>query len=264
MEVKNTSSKPFTVRMSYTLRWGETRVSTYVAEPLEGCIALDPDGWGGGIGLAWVTQRTEFALGIGCNPDGVMKLAVIDGDSGQEAWSGDPTQGKLRRFDREKTLVLSIDREITVAPSETEILDLFMSAAQDIKAACLDARYFGEMGFERLRISTQCQLDKLNANIPEAIGGHESLGPLVRRNRLFSYFYSLGRTLDTEEICPGHLSVKRLLRVSRILGSRFPVVEFSDNTANGSLDGRGDDAYCLRSARAEHRHSLSFHRRIHV
>ncbi|MCB9866321.1 MAG: glycoside hydrolase family 125 protein [Phycisphaerales bacterium] len=202
LELENRSDTPIETELCYTLRWGATFITTYESEPFHGCVRLDPDGWGGGIGLGWVTNRTEFALGIGCGDDRLMELNVHLPASNAGLWQQEPLCGRPRTFPAGAQIVLTCRKACTVAPRETAHLDLYVSVALDAKAACLDARYLREAGFDRVRAATSARLEQLNAAVPPALARDDTLGPLTRRNRLFAYFYALGRTLDTEEICP--------------------------------------------------------------
>ena len=202
MEVTNQGDAPIAAELRYRLRWGATLITTYESEPLAGRLRLDPDGWGGGIGLGWVTNRTEFALGIGCGNNELMELNVHCPTSEARLWREEPLAGQARLLEPGAQVVLNCRKACTIESGKTEHLDLFVSIAQDAKAACLDCRYLREMGFERLLAATSSGLEQLNASIPEVLAGDATLGPLVRRNRLFTYFYGLGRTLDSEEICP--------------------------------------------------------------
>jgi uncharacterized protein len=199
--VRNTGPTAQVLQIAYTLRWGATFVSTYDRDPLHGTLRLLPNGWGGGIGLAWATARTEFGLGIGCTPGGAMHLRLTGAD-GPEIWAGDPAQGPERAFPPGTTAELTCRRDVLLAPESVETFDLFLSIAPTPKAACLDARYLREQGFPRWYEQTTRALHALNAELPAALAEDPPLAALVRRNRLFCYFYSLGRTLDTEEICP--------------------------------------------------------------
>lgn len=200
--VHNTGTHPLPVELTFTMNWGRTHVSTYDREPLHGSFRLMPNGWGGGVGLGWALDRTEFGLGIGCSPGGGMHLTLLQPETDAVVWSGNPAAGEPREFARELTAVLTCRRDLQVAPGETEAFDVFVSFAPDTKAACLDARYLREQGFPKLLDATMRRLAALNASLPAALAADPQLGPLVRRNRLFCYFYSLGRTLDSEELCP--------------------------------------------------------------
>ncbi len=200
--VRNGSTRPLPVEFAFTMNWGRTHVATYDREPLHGSFRLMPNGWGGGVGLGWALDRTEFGMGIGCSPGGTMYLTLLQPDTATIVWSGNPAAGEPREFARELTAVLTCRRDLHVASGETETFDVFVSFAPDTKAACLDARYLREQGFPKLLDATTRRLAALNALLPPALAADAQLGPLVRRNRLFCYFYSLGRTLDTEEICP--------------------------------------------------------------
>lgn len=202
LELANRGSAPLTAEMSFTLRWGQTLITTYASEPLQGRLRLDPDGWGGGISLGWVTNRTEFALGVGCGDNRLMELNLHPVASPAGLWRQEPLAGRARTFEVGAQAVLTCRKPCTLAPGESTTFELFLSIAPDAKAASLDARYLREMGFERLLAATGTRLERLNAPLPEKLAAHDTLGPLTRRNRLFAYFYALGRTLDTEEICP--------------------------------------------------------------
>lgn len=202
LEVRNTSATACEAEMSFSLRWGQTCITTYDPEPLTGRLSLDPNGWGGGIALGWVAARTEFALGVGCSEGGQVRLAVVDEATGDVAWEGNPAEGACRRFEAGMRAELRCSRVVRLEPGTSAVFELYASVAADTKAACLSARYLREMGFVRLLEATHQRLAALNAAVPEALDTDAVLGPLVRRNRLFCYFYSLGRALDTEELCP--------------------------------------------------------------
>ena len=198
----NHGTKAAQAAMRFVLRWGQTDVTIYDADPLLGHFRLAPDGWGGGIGLGWATTRTEFGLGVGASDGGQMTLTVYAADSDEVIWQGDPTAGEPRAFPAGARIELEIRRRVELAPGERTAFELYMSAASDTKAACLDARYLREQTFSKLFKTTMRRLGEMNAGLPAMLSEDADLGPLVRRNRLFCYFYSLGRTLDTEEICP--------------------------------------------------------------
>ena len=199
--VRNTADTSLSVRLIHRLNWARTRVATYCPEDIEGRLALDPDGWGGGIGLAFVTYRTLFALGVGCSENASMRLTTIPrGDA--PAIDIDPRLGTLRRFEPGTALRLEVTRDVLLSAGETATLDLFVSVGMDRKSGPLHARYLADLGFDHLLDHTRQRIRQLNAGVPEALGDDARLGPLVRRNRLFCYYYSLGRTLDTDELCP--------------------------------------------------------------
>lgn len=202
MVVRNTGNQERNVTFRYTLCWGRTLITRYDAEPFEGRVRLMPDGWGGGIGLGWVTSRTEFGLSIGCGPTGSMDLIVRDGDAERVVWQGNPAEGEPRVFAPHQTIEVTCERTVTIPPGKSEPFDVFMSVAPDPKAACLDTRYLREQGFSRWYDSTTRRLGRLNASLPNELEADAHLARVVRRNQLFCYFFSLGRTLDTEEICP--------------------------------------------------------------
>jgi hypothetical protein len=201
LEARNSGQQPRTVDFCFTLRWAQTRVTTYEGEPLSGRFGVDPNGWGGGVALAWVTSRTEFALGIGATPGGVRRLTFHDAE-GNVVWEGDPAEGQRRRYPEGLSATITCSRQVQLAPGESTAFEFFASIACDTKAACLDARTLREHGFERLMAATKSRLEEMNASVPQALAAEPALGPLARRNRLFCYFFSLGRTLDTEELCP--------------------------------------------------------------
>jgi uncharacterized protein len=202
LTVCNEGSSPLPVEFVYTVRWAQTRVATYAAEPLHGTLRLMPDGWGGGIGLGWATQRTEFGVGVGCTPGGTMHLVVDDPVTGARVWSGDPARAAACEFPAGVRATLTCRHAAVLAAHEARSFDLFMSIAPDNRAACLDARYLREQGFDKLLAQTRAALVRWQAQLPAALAADEYFAPLVRRNRLFTYFFSLGRTLDTEEVCP--------------------------------------------------------------
>lgn len=200
VSVENGSSKPVDAEMSFTLRWAKTAITTYEADPIDGRISLDPNGWGGGIALGWVTARTDFALGIGTGDEGAMSLRVIAADGSVNEL--DPRSGPVRRFQPGAQVELVCTKSVQLAAGEKTHYDLFLSAAPDTKAAPLHARYLRDLGFDALLSESRHHLAQLNSNLPAALAQDEYLGPLARRNRLFCYYYSQGRTLDSEELCP--------------------------------------------------------------
>ena len=202
MILHNHGASATKAELRFVLRWGRTDVTIYDADPLIGHVRLVPDGWGGGIGLGWAAARTEFGIGVGCSDGGAMQLTAREAHSDQVLWQGDPSQGAPRAFPVGARIELEIRRTIELGPGERTIFELYMSAAPDTKAACLDARYLREQTFAKLFKATIRRLCAMNADLPAALADDPDLGPLLRRNRLFCYFYSLGRTLDTEEICP--------------------------------------------------------------
>lgn len=202
LAVHNRGQRTLSGTLTFTLRWAQTHVTTYDAEPFAGHVRLMPNGWGGGIGLSWATARTEFGLGVGCSGDGTMHLVVRAAESDDVLWEGPPDEGPPRHFPAGARIELTCRREYEIAAGATETFELYLSAAPDTKAACLDARYFREQGYRKLFERTVASLARLNAPIHATETADPALLELLRRNRLFCYFYSLGRTLDTEEICP--------------------------------------------------------------
>lgn len=199
--VRNCAPGVRQVQLRFYLRWGATHVATYDRDELRGRLRLLPNGWGGGSGLGWATARTEFGLGFACTPGGNTTLCICAAD-GEVLWTGNPADGPEREFPEGAVATVECRREFELSPGASEWFDLFVSVAPTPKAACLDARYLREQGFARLHERTARALDQLNSNLPPALAADSVLGPLARRNRLFCYFYSLGRALDTEEICP--------------------------------------------------------------
>ncbi len=202
LRVENRGDAPLQLTLRFELTWGRTLVTTYDSEPLEGRFGLHPWGCGAGPALEWVTDRTAFALGIG-RPEGAeLHLALLHPQSNAVVWEGDPSTGERRRFERGLTAVVTATRAMTLAPRESAELDLYLSVSQDAQSASFDTRVLRQRGCERLLADTRQRLATLNQGLPESLATDPQLGPLVRRNRLFCYYYSLGRTLDTEEICP--------------------------------------------------------------
>lgn len=201
IDVDNHGAAAADIEFIFAIRWGQTLVSTYDSEPLEGCLRLDPDAWGGGVALAWCTARTEFALGVGRPLTGSWQLTFERADGGI-VWCGEPHRGPRGRQAPGVCARLEARRSLEVAAGAGASFEIYLSVAQDCKASSFDTRTLRETGWERLYARTRRRLAELNANVPAALDAHPHLGPLVRRNRLFCLFYSLGRTLDTEEICP--------------------------------------------------------------
>lgn len=201
LAMQNKSDAPLATTMRHRMTWGQTCVTRYAAESIAGHIRLDPDGWGGGIALGFVTHQTQFALGVGCTDGGEMRLTgrLENQDVDQTI---DPRQGAVRSFARNAVVQLDVTREINLKPGESAVLDLFFSVGVDLKSGPLHARYMSDLGFDHLFESTRKQIRQLQRDIPDALSQDDELGPLVRRNRLFCYNYSLGRTIDTEELCP--------------------------------------------------------------
>lgn len=202
LEATNTGATAAEVELVFELRWGATLVATYESEPLDGRLSLDPNAWGDGISLAWVTSRTELALGVGRPAEGGSWHLRFVRPDGSVAWEGEPTTGDRRRHGPGVAAELHLRRRVALAPGESVVFELHISVARDTKAACFDTRYLREQGWERLYTRTLERLAALNRNVPAPLAADPQLGPLARRNRLFCYFYSLGRTLDTEELAP--------------------------------------------------------------
>lgn len=200
-EIKNTGDAPLTARLSHRINWSQTVVTRYCAEPIEGHLRLDHNGWGGGIGVAFVTRLTEFALGVGCGELGSMRLTV-DPTDGAAPQSFDPREGPVRDFASGAGVVLELFRDVSVSPGETATFDLFLSVGIDTKSGPLHSRYLCDLGFDHLLKTTRAMIAELNQNISDDLNRDDQLGPLMRRNRLFCYYYSLGRTIDSEELCP--------------------------------------------------------------
>jgi hypothetical protein len=203
LTVENRGTTPLPVEFAFTFHWGQTLVTTYCPEPLTGHLRPMASGWGdGGFGLGWATSRTEFGVGLGHSDGGRMQVRALRRRDHFEVWSGDARGDVPELLDTDVAAEVQALREAEVAPGETATFDLFMTAAQDTKAACMSTRYLYHRGFEDLLDTTIERLETLNAPLPAGLQADADLGPLVRRNRLFSYFYSLGRTLDTEELAP--------------------------------------------------------------
>ncbi len=202
LDISNTATMPIEAELEFSVNWGRTLVTTYDSEPLDGRLSLDPAAWGDGISLAWVTSRTEFALGIGRPAAGGAWSLQFRRADGSIAWEGDPTTGDRRRHESGISAHLTMRRIVSLAPGESTHFEIHLSVAQDTKASSFDTRYTREQGWNKLYARTRERLRQLNRNVPERLAADPQLGPLVRRNRLFCYFYSLGRTLDTEELCP--------------------------------------------------------------
>lgn len=200
-EIRNTTDAPLTARLSHRINWSKTLVTRYCAEPIDGHLRLDPNGWGGGVAVAWVTRQTEFALGVGCGDQGSMRLAVNSTD-GAKSQPFDPREGSLRDFPPGAGVVLELFRDVELAAGESATLDLFLSVGIDTKSGPLHSRYLCDLGFDHLLKTTRAYIAELNQDINDDLNRDAQLGPLMRRNRLFCYYYSLGRTIDTEELCP--------------------------------------------------------------
>ncbi|MEA5014908.1 MAG: glycoside hydrolase family 125 protein [Candidatus Limiplasma sp.] len=175
---KNAASSPTQVRLGLRGRWDRTLHEINETTEVHGGRECQESGWNH---LFLWTQKAGLPL---------FAFAPIVSD--RQPFS-EIDQGARWRCEG---FAYAIEKEITLAPGEETVLDVFFGIGYEQVAAATSAKELLRQGFDAVRRRT---VDWLAAR--EKRGGDPHLLEMLNTNLFFAFFYASGRTVDTEELC---------------------------------------------------------------
>lgn len=176
---RNRGQHEYAVSLGIRGCWAETRHRINYTKPLRGRPSAHVNDWFWSVVLEFSTEITLFALALGADQR-------LDGPSGAPSIEAAGADGA--------PIVLRAGKEFALPPAAEASLSLFVGVGLDEMAACAAVEEQRRKGAENLVEATRSWL---RARARSA--GQPELDVVLNQNLFFNYFYTQGRTLDTEQ-----------------------------------------------------------------
>ncbi len=172
LKFKNNSSKPLAARIGWQGNWAGFNYIVFKSKPVSGVNNLYYDRWTGSLILEASSGLPLAALALAVEPAG--------------KWEHDREDGSFQFM-----------HSIELAPGEDFETRLFGAVNLEADGAGTSTVDLRRHGFASLWQHTEQWLETRQGNLED-----DKLAALMNRNLFFCYFYSLARSLDSEDLVP--------------------------------------------------------------